>query len=72
MKLLITHCDETNINEQNLKRKIEEKLGNKISELKLKKQQVKLSTFLENNVDCVNLLDENDINKIKDEIIEAL
>jgi hypothetical protein len=72
LKLLITHCDETNINEQNLKRKIEEKLGNKISELKLKKQQVKLSTFLENNVDCVNLLDENDINKIKDEIIEAL
>lgn len=72
LKLLITHRDETNINEQDLKLKIEKKLRNKISELILKKQQVKLSTFLENNVDYVNLLDENDINKIKDEIIEAL
>lgn len=72
LKLLITHRDETNINEQSLKLKIEKKLGNKIFELIPKKQQVKLSTFLENNVDYVNLLDENDINKIKDEIIEAL
>ncbi|WP_455085273.1 ADP-ribosylation factor-like protein [Prevotella nigrescens] len=72
LKLLITHRDETNVNKQDLKLKIKEKLGNKIFELILKKQQVKLSTFLENNVDYVNLLDENDINKIKDEIIEAL
>ena len=64
MKLIIT--------EQELKQKIKQKLENKISNLILKGVKQKITQFLDNNVDFVNLLEERDINKIKDEILEAL
>lgn len=72
MKILITHFDEINITEQELKQKIKQKLENKISNLILKGVKQKITQFLDNNVDFVNLLEERDINKIKDEILEAL
>ena len=55
-----------------LKQKIKQKLENKISNLILKGVKQKITQFLDNNVDFVNLLEERDINKIKDEILEAL
>lgn len=72
LKILITHFDEINITEQELKQKIKQKLENKISNLILKGVKQKITQFLDNNVDFVNLLEERDINKIKDEILEAL
>lgn len=72
LKILITHFDEINITEQELKQKIKQKLENKISNLILKGVKQKITQFLDNNVGFVNLLDEKDINKIKDEILEAL
>lgn len=72
MKILITHFDEINITEQELKQKIKQKLENKITNIILKGVKQKITQFLDNNVDFVNLLDEKDINKIKDEILEAL
>lgn len=72
LKILITHFDEINITEQELKQKIKQKLENKITNLILKGVKQKITQFLDNNVDFVNLLDEKDINKIKDEILEAL
>ncbi|ETS96261.1 signal recognition particle receptor beta subunit [Prevotella sp. ICM33] len=72
LKILITHFDEINITEQELKQKIKQKLENKITNIILKGVKQKITQFLDNNVDFVNLLDEKDINKIKDEILEAL
>lgn len=72
LRILITHFDEINITEQELKQKIKQKLENKITNLILKGVKQKITQFLDNNVDFVNLLDEKDINKIKDEILEAL
>ena len=72
MKILITHFDEINITEQELKQKIKQKLEKKITNIILKGVKQKITQFLDNNVDFVNLLDEKDINKIKDEILEAL
>lgn len=72
LKILITHFDEINITEQELKQKIKQKLENKITNIILKGVKQKITQFLDNNVDFVNLLDEKDVNKIKDEILEAL
>jgi len=72
LKILITHFDEINITEQELKQKIKQKLEKKITNIILKGVKQKITQFLDNNVDFVNLLDEKDINKIKDEILEAL
>ena len=72
LKILITHFDEINITEQELKQKIKQKLENKITNIILKGVKQKITQFLDNNVDFVNLLDEKDINKIKDEILETL
>ena len=72
LKILITHFDEISFTEQELKQKIKQKLENKILNLILKGVKQKITQFLDNNVDFVNLLDEKDINKIKDEILEAL
>lgn len=72
MKFLITHFDEISITEQEVKQKIKQKLENKITNLILKGVKQKITQFLDNNVDFVNLLDEKDINKIKDEILKNL
>ena len=72
LKFLITHFDEISITEQEVKQKIKQKLENKITNLILKGVKQKITQFLDNNIDFVNLLDEKDINKIKDEILEAL
>lgn len=72
LKILITHFDEINITEQELKQKIKQKLENKITNIILKGVKQEITQFLDNNVDFVNLLAEKDINKIKDEILKNL
>ena len=62
LKILITHFDEINITEQELKQKIKQKLEKKITNIILKGVKQKITQFLDNNVDFVNLLDEKDIN----------
>ena len=65
MKILITHFDEINITEQELKQKIKQKLENKISNLILKGVKQKITQFLDNNVDFVNLLEKEILIKLK-------
>lgn len=72
LKFLITHFDEISITEQEVKQIFKQKLEKKITNIILKGVKQEITQFLDNNVDFVNLLDEKDINKIKDEILKNL